>query len=115
MQAHLSSGRNNYFLLLGLTYCSVTHEEEIVCNYSILHSLYAVNLNGLIKSTAFPQNVKTTIQKTVSMVNGLLSSVNAKFCLTLEGNTFAGSTQHNAQEKIWMYEIESEIRLETIA
>jgi len=44
-------------------YCSVTHEEGIVCNYSILHSLDAVSLNGLIKSPAFPQNVKTTIQK----------------------------------------------------
>lgn len=73
----------------------------------------AVNLNGLIKSPAIPQNVKTTIQKNVSMVNGLLSFVKAKFFLTPEKNTLAGSTQHNAQEKTWMNEIESEIRLET--
>jgi len=49
------------------------------------------------------------------MVNGLLSFVNAKFCLTPEANTNAGIKQHNAQEKISMYEVESEIRLETIA
>jgi hypothetical protein len=34
--------------------------------------------------------------------------------LTLEENILTASTQHNAQEKIWMYEIESEIRFETI-
>ena len=51
------------------------------------------------------------------MVNSLLSFVNAKakFCLTPDANTNAGSKQHNAQEKISVYEIESEIRLETIA
>lgn len=47
------------------------------------------------------------------MVNNLMSFVNANF-LTPEKNILAVSTQHNAQEKIWMYEIESEIRFEEI-
>jgi hypothetical protein len=79
-----------------------------------LDSLDEVSLNGLIKSPDFPLNVKTTIQKTVSMVNGWLSFVNVKICLTPEENILAGSTQHNAHDTFWIYEIESEIRLETI-